>query len=103
MRRLLPMLIAATVVFAACGDGAKVADTTPSTGEASATTGLGIGAATIPTVSAECLNKPTTTSSTVPVPSFPEGKPTVEIPKTLPTKLVLTDLIPGTAHGAKAG
>ena len=75
MRRLLPACLLSIALLAGCGSGAKTASTTAST-TGSSTAGAGAGN---------------------------PAKPTVQIPKTLPTKLVITDLTQGTGDGAKVG
>jgi peptidylprolyl isomerase len=76
MRRLLALVLPLVVLTAACSDAATTADSTVAAPD---TTG---GAA------------PSTTSA---------EKPTVELPTTLPTQLVVTDLVPGTGPAAKTG
>lgn len=82
MRRLFPVSIVCLAVLVSCGNGAvdKSSSSIPiSTG---ASTVAGTAAATAGTAAA---------------------KPTVKIPATLPTKLVITDLIDGTGDPAKVG
>ena len=74
VRLLLPALVAPVALLAACGSDAKQSGSSTATTEATATT-----------------------ASTSP------DKPEVEIPKTLPTTLVITDLVEGTGEPAKVG
>jgi FKBP-type peptidyl-prolyl cis-trans isomerase len=79
MRRLLPACFVSIALLAGCGSDTKTASTT--TGNT--TTGNTSTGSTGSTASAT--------------------KPTVKIPATLPTKLVITDLIEGTGDAAKVG
>jgi len=111
-RRLFPVAsIVCLALLAGCGDDDKSSNaTTDSTALASSpdvtNSAATISAATIP---AECAASAatdpvdTTPDESAPVGSFPEGKPTVEIPDASPTELVVTDLIEGSGEGAKAG
>jgi FKBP-type peptidyl-prolyl cis-trans isomerase len=94
MRRLLPVPLLCLALLAACGDDsgsdggagttapAATSGTTPSTDTGSA--------------AATCQSE---TSADAPTPDKPE----VQIPTTLPTELVVTDLVEGTGEAAKAG
>ena len=82
------LIVACCVAFAACGDDADrepVLDTSPTVAPASTT--------------------PTSTSSddSATSGSVPPGKPEVQLPETLPTELVITDLVEGEGEPAKAG
>ncbi|MCU1398608.1 MAG: peptidyl-prolyl cis-trans isomerase [Acidimicrobiales bacterium] len=92
MRRLpavtLATILAVTIsLLAACGSGSK-------SGTASTTAGTTAGSTAASTASSTADSAPASTSA---------DKPTVKIPATLPTKLVITDLIDGTGTAAKVG
>ncbi|HEY4333689.1 MAG TPA: FKBP-type peptidyl-prolyl cis-trans isomerase [Ilumatobacteraceae bacterium] len=78
MRRFLPVSVACLCVLAACGDNTKTASTSTTIATAATSTTVAGSASTV-------------------------VKPTVSIPKTLPTKLVVTDLKKGTGHAAVDG
>jgi len=82
MRRLLALALPLVVLTAACSDAATTAGTTAGTDTTIAAPGTTDGAA------------PSTTSP---------DKPKVELPATLPTELVVTDLVPGSGPEAKVG
>ena len=82
---LIASSLVAVTAFTACGDSSN----------SSAATSTSSGAST--TVVGE-----STTTISLPVPPVPP-KPTVKIPATLPTALVVTELRPGTGEPSKAG
>ncbi|MCU1396040.1 MAG: peptidyl-prolyl cis-trans isomerase [Ilumatobacteraceae bacterium] len=83
MRRLLPAIAATLVLLTSCGSGSKSSSST--TGGSTGASTAGTGARTASTVAGATK------------------KPTVKIPATLPTKLVITDLVEGTGPAAKTG
>ncbi len=91
MRRTLPLLVTATLLFAACSSDDDTAsnDTTETTAESTEDT-----ASTDP--------ETTDDSSPVTAPSNPD-KPEVEIPTEIPTELVVTVLEEGSGPAAEAG
>ncbi|MEO6126379.1 MAG: FKBP-type peptidyl-prolyl cis-trans isomerase [Ilumatobacteraceae bacterium] len=111
-RRLLPAAsLICLAILASCGGDEKSSDATTGT-TASSTASTGSGASAIPstgssiatpTIPSDCPAAETNTSDAPTPPSFPEGKPTVEVPTTMPTKLVVTDLTEGTGKPAEAG
>ncbi len=88
--RLIICSVAALALLAACGD-------TPVEEAASTSTASTVADATGTTVDATGSTVDTTPSSTSP------DKPKVDLPATLPTELVSTDLTEGTGDAAKAG
>ena len=95
MRRVPAVTLATTLavtmsLLAACGSGSKSG--TPST-----TVGTTAGSTASSTAAS------TADSSTATTHVGELSKPTVKIPATLPTKLVITDLIEGTGAAAKVG
>ncbi len=85
MRRTLPLLVTATLLFAACGsDGDNATNETTAVQDTSATTDQ-------PTDTSET----DTSGSVAPPPTNPD-KPEVEIPDEIPTELVVTVLEEGT-------
>src|SRR4029453_4028483 len=95
MRRLLPGPLLCLALLAACGDdsgsNSGAGSTAPAaTSDTTASTDAGSAAATCPQ---------SDTSADAPTPEKPE----VQIPATLPTELVITDLVEGTGEAAKAG
>ena len=92
--RLVASTIAALSLLAACGSaGGTGADTT---GEASVAGSLPVATDAVATGAAPATDAPTTAAPN-------PDKPKVEIPATLPTELVVTDLVEGTGPAAKAG
>jgi len=89
MRRTLPLLVTATLLFAACSSDDDTAGTDTAVTTDSAT---------------ESTDETATTddSSSVTPPANPD-KPEVEIPAELPTELVVTVLEEGTGPAAEAG
>ena len=90
MRRTLPLLLTATLLFAACsssGDAASDATSVDST------------AATDDTATTD----PATDSSEPALPPTNPDKPEVEIPDEIPTELQITVIEPGTGPEAQAG
>ncbi len=93
MRRTLPLLVTATLLFAACSsDDDNATDTsTASTQETTAPDGSSV-------------DQPTDTSDADPVtPSTNPDKPEVEVPDEIPTELQVTVLEEGTGPEAEAG
>ena len=98
-RRLLPAAsIVCLALLAGCGDDETPSDaTTATTGSTGSTSSECASDSTADTTSA------TSPEDAAPEASFPEGKPTVEIPAELPTELVVTDLIDGAGEAAETG
>ena len=90
MRRTLPLLLTATLLFASCSSGGDDAsdNSTNDTTDTENTVDEPTGSADIGTVA--------------PPPTNPD-KPEVEIPSEIPTELVVTVLEPGTGPEAAAG
>ncbi len=80
MRRLLPAYLLPIALLAGCGSDAKTAETSPTS-----------------------ASTPDTTAASTSASTDTATKPSVQIPATLPTKLVITDLTDGTGEGAKVG
>jgi len=109
--RLVSLAVVATlsITAVACGSDTTSTGDTSTTGNTATTTADGstgstdsAAAASDPTIPADCPT-PDSTTDTVSEASFPEGKPTVELPAELPTELVITDLIEGTGPAAALG
>ena len=113
-------ITAATIVclalLAGCGDDETSTDATAADGAATSEVDSSAGSTVdtslastgdtvvVPTIPADCPTvDEASTDDTATEASFPDGKPDVEIPSTLPTELVVTDLIEGTGEPAKAG
>jgi len=98
MRRTLPLLVTATLLFAACSsDGGNASDT--STNDTTDTENTSNDAVDEPTDTATDNSEAGTVA---PSPTNPD-KPEVEIPSEVPTELVVTVLEPGTGTEAAAG
>jgi len=82
MRRLLPLSAICLLALAACGSDSPSASKSTTAGTES------------------CASTSTTAGST---PSTTATKPDVKIPATIPTELVVTDLVEGTGDPAKEG
>ena len=94
MRRTLPLLLTASLLFAACSsDGDNASDI--STNESTAAQDT-----------ADAGSQPSDTSDTsasIPPPPTNPDKPEVEIPDAIPTELVITVIDEGTGPAAEAG
>lgn len=92
-RLLAPAALVSALLFAACGDDRTDSiDASTTIADATATATAGAPATTT-----------APGSSCTPAADSPTGKPTVCLPTTLPTALVVTDLTVGTGAEAKAG
>ncbi len=98
MRRTLPLLVTATLLFAACSSSDDNASDRSS--NESATTDE--ESETTETSDAGTDTSSTEVADTVPAPSDPE-KPDVEIPSELPTELQVTVIEEGTGPAAESG
>jgi len=95
MRRTLPLLLTATLLFAACSsDGGNASDN--STNDTTDTENT----ADVPSGTTDA---DTSVAGTVAPPPTNPDKPEVEIPSEIPTELVVTVLEPGTGPEAAAG
>jgi peptidylprolyl isomerase len=95
MRRTLPVLLAATLLFAACSsDGDASTDETNSDSTTAGTEAE--------TSVADDGADPTEATDTTEPPTNPD-KPEVEIPDEIPTELTITVIEPGTGPEAQAG
>jgi peptidylprolyl isomerase len=99
MRRTLPVLLAATLLFAACSsDGDAATDETASTDETTsepATAGTDVD-------TTDGSSDATDTTELATPPTNPD-KPEVEIPDEIPSELKVTVIEPGTGPEAQAG
>lgn len=118
-RRLFPAAsLVCLALLASCGDDEQSSDATTasstdsSSNQSTADSGTASTDATgdstgdsvvVPTIPADCPAVDETSTTDAPVGSFPDGKPTVEIPAEQPTELVVTDLVEGAGEPAKVG
>jgi peptidylprolyl isomerase len=96
MRRTLPLLVTATLLFAACGSDDTASDSSTDTSGVDAV-------APVETSDTDAESDDTTdTGSVAPAPTNPD-KPEVEIPDEIPTELVVTVIDEGTGPAAVSG
>ncbi len=95
MRRTLPVLLAATLLFAACSSDGEASNDETNSESTSASTEVDTS------VAGESADSTETTELATP-PTNPD-KPEVEIPDEIPTELTVTVIEPGTGPEAQAG
>ena len=98
MRRTLPVLLAATLLFAACSSDGEASNDETNSESTSASTEVDTSVAG---ESADSTDAAETTELATP-PTNPD-KPEVEIPDEIPTELTVTVIEPGTGPEAQAG
>ncbi len=92
MRRTLPVLLAATLLFAACSSDGDASSDEPNPDSTTAGTEVDTSVADSATDTTELVTPPTN-----------PDKPEVEIPDEIPTELTVTVIEPGTGPEAQAG
>ena len=95
--RLAPLALAAVLLVAACGESLQDSEAAD-TASATATDATADGATA--TTGAESAGSDDTAAGSA---DTSNGKPEVQIPDTLPTELVITDLVEGTGDAAVVG
>ena len=101
MRRTLPLIVTATLLFAACSsDGDNASDT--STNEAAASGDTSAETSDTTGGPSDTSAETSDTGSVAPPPTNPD-KPEVEIPDEIPTELVVTVVDEGTGSAAESG
>ena len=92
MRRTLPVLLAATLLFAACSSDGDASTDEPNPDSTTAGTEVDTSVADPATDTTELVTPPTN-----------PDKPEVEVPDEIPTELTVTVIEPGTGPEAQAG
>jgi len=102
MRRTLPLLLTATLLFAACGSGGDDASDNSTNDTTDTENSVDVPSDTTDTETSDAETDTSGAGSVAPPATNPD-KPEVEIPSEVPTELVVTVLEPGTGTEAAAG